>query len=172
MPRTPPQKRRLAPSSAESAPTVEIGTQSFGRRLQQLLDQKGWNYSDLARKVWGRTTTKSGYEVAKNRDRISVYVSGKAIPDARNLKKIADVLGVEVADLAPERVGDAFDRQNPDVSLTSVAGGKAFLRINKIVPMSLAVKIVAMIDNPDHDPDDIPNLNKTPKVTHLGMSRP
>lgn len=146
-PRT--SKRRLASSpSAESAPTVEIGQQSFGRRLQQLLDQKGWNYSDLAREVWGKTTTKGGYEVAKNRDRISVYISGKAEPDARNLKRIAEKLGVEVADLAPERVGNAMaEQQHPAYSITKVHGesDKVFLRVNKLVPEQVAAKIMFLL---------------------------
>ena len=140
-------RKRLV-SGAEGAPTVEIGRQDFGRRLQQLLDQKGMNYSDLARAVWGKTTTKSGYEVAKNRDRISVYVAGKAFPDPRNLKKIADTLGVEIADIAPEHVGDAMiDQQNPTYSITKVQGesDKVFLRVNKLVPEQVAAKIMFLL---------------------------
>ena len=145
MPRTRPPR---APSNAQSAPTVEIGQQQFGRRLQQLLDQKGMNYSDLARLVWGKTTTKSGYEVAKNRDRISVYISGKAFPDPRNLKKIAEQLGVEIAELAPDHVGDAMiEQQNPTYSITKVQGEneKVFLRVNKMVPEQVAAKIMFLL---------------------------
>lgn len=143
--------RRLAPS-ASPPPTVEIGQQSFGRRLRQLLDEKGMNYSDLARLVWGKTTTKNGYEVAKNRDRISVYVAGKAAPDARNLKKIADVLGVEVADLAPDRIGVAMlENQHPAYSITKTSeGDKVFLRINKLVSEQVATKIIVLL-TANHD---------------------
>ena len=143
-----PAKRVFIAHRADSPPTVEIGQQAFGRRLQQLLDQKGWNYSDLARAVWGKTTTKGGYEVAKNRDRISVYVAGKAVPDPRNLKKIADVLGVEVAEIAPERFGDAMIEQpNPSYSITKVQGesDKVFLRVNKLVPETVAAKIMFLL---------------------------
>jgi transcriptional regulator with XRE-family HTH domain len=133
---------------SNAPPTVEIGQQAFGRRLQQLLDQKGMNYSDLARAVWGKTTTKSGYEVAKNRDRISVYIAGKAVPDARNLKKIADVFGLEVGDIAPERIGNAMiEQQNPSYSITKVQGedSKVFLRVNKLVPEQVAAKIMFLL---------------------------
>jgi len=143
-----PAKRVFVSHRADSPPTVEIGQQAFGRRLQQLLDQRGWNYSDLARAVWGKTTTKSGYEVAKNRDRISVYVAGKAVPDPRNLKKIADTLGVEVAELAPDRIGDAMIEQaNPTYSITKVQGesDKVFLRVNKLVPEQVAAKIMFLL---------------------------
>lgn len=149
MPRpAPPKRRTFIASSSDSPPTTEIGQQNFGRRLRQLLDQKGWNYSDLAREVWGKTVTKGGYEVAKNRDRISVYVSGKAFPDPRNLKKIADKLGVEVADLAPEHVGDTMIEQaNPAYSITKVQGedNKVFLRVNKLVPEAVAAKIMFLL---------------------------
>ena len=145
-----PAKRRVFIShrGSDVPPTAEIGQQAFGRRLQQLLDQKGWNYSDLARAVWGHTETKTGYKVAKNRDRISVYVAGKAVPDTRNLKKIADVFGVEVAELAPERIGDAMiEQQNPSYSITKVQGegDKVFLRVNKLVPEQVAAKIMFLL---------------------------
>ena len=143
-----PRKRVFVSHRADSPPTVEIGQQAFGQRLQQLLDQKGWNYSDLARAVWGHAETKSGYKVAKNRDRISVYVAGKAFPDPRNLKKIADQLGVEVAELAPEHFGAAMIEQaNPAYSITKVQGedNKVFLRVNKIVPETVAANIMFLL---------------------------
>lgn len=52
--------------------------------------------SDLARGVWGTMTDPRGYEVARNRDRIGHYLSGKSYPAMENLKKIAKVLGVDV----------------------------------------------------------------------------
>ena len=144
-----PAKRTFVPHrGGDSPPTVEIGQQAFGQRLRQLLDQKGWNYSDFARAVWGKTTTKSGYEVAKNRDRISVYVAGKAFPDPRNLKKMADALGIEIAELAPEHFGNAMIEQaNPAYSITKVQGedNKVFLRVNKIVPETVAAKIMFLL---------------------------
>lgn len=152
MPKSAPRKRR-APPSAEDTRTVEIKPESFGKRLQQLLEQKGMNYSDLARLVWGKVTTKDGYEVAKNRDRISVYVAGKAFPDARNLKKIADHLGVEVADLAPDRASDAMlEHRNPAYSVTKAGenNGKVLLRVNKLVSEKVALEIIRLITS-NHD---------------------
>jgi transcriptional regulator with XRE-family HTH domain len=148
MPKTTPRRKVFISHASADPPTVEIGQQSFGRRLQRLLDQKGWNYSDLAREVWGKTTTKNGYEVAKNRDRISVYIAGKAFTDPRNLKRIADKLGVEIADLAPEHVGDAMIEQPlPAYSITKVQGegDKVFLRVNKLVPEHVAAKIMVLL---------------------------
>jgi transcriptional regulator with XRE-family HTH domain len=184
--KTTPKKRRISPSppiAAADSPTAtqsvfvaHHGQDNFGRRLRQLLDQKGMNYSDLARAVWGKTTVKGGYEVAKNRDRISVYVAGKAFPDPRNLKKIADTLGVSIADLAPERVGDAMlEQQNPTYSFTKVQDGSdmVFLRVNKLVPEAKAVKIIALLVDSepghDHEPDHY-DLSKPPRITRLGTT--
>jgi transcriptional regulator with XRE-family HTH domain len=143
-----PPRRAFIAHRTDSPPTVEIGQQAFGQRLRQLLDEKGWNYSDYSRRVWGETTTKSGYKVAKNRDRISVYIAGKAFPDPRNLKKMADVLGISVAELAPEHFGNAMIEQpNPAYSITKVQGegDKVFLRVNKIVPEPVAAKIMFLL---------------------------
>jgi transcriptional regulator with XRE-family HTH domain len=172
MPRN-PKTRRLAPSSVEAAPTPELGLQNFGRRLQQLLDQKGMNYSDLARAVWGKTTTRSGYEVARNRDRISKYVRGLQWPEPRNLKKIADELGVETSVLAPEIAGATVAEESHEVSMQTVAGhqDKTFLRIAKVVPMAVAVKIVAMLVDETLDDSSEPptHPSKPPKIAHMSL---
>lgn len=120
---------------------------AFGRRLKSLLDQKGMNYSDLARAVWGTTTTKEGYAAAKNRDRISCYVNGTAFPRAPILKKIADVLGVQITDLAPNY--GMVDDENPEWSLIKCAGqDKVLLRINKLMDSRRAAQIAALLTDP------------------------
>ena len=115
---------------------------AFGRRLQQLLDQKGWNCSDLARKIWGTITTKAGYVVARNRDRVSVYVRGKAFPSPQILQKIATVLGVTVAELAPE-----FGANDPpEWSFTKIRGQNMVLvQINQRMDERLAAQIRALV---------------------------
>ena len=71
-------------------------TGNFSERLYQARTAAGLSQSDLAREVWGVQTTTEGYEVAKNRDRISSYERGKSAPKKDNLMKLADVLGVQV----------------------------------------------------------------------------
>jgi len=119
----------------------------FARRLYEMMNERGLSQSDLARKAFGTKTDKRGYEVARNRDRISVYLKGTSLPDPKNLQKIADALGVDPDELAPEIAASTIDRENPEVALTAIAGhgDKVHLQVNKLLPLSLASKIVSMI---------------------------
>lgn len=103
--------------------------------------------SDLARAIWGSTTDRRGYEVAKNRDRISVYLKGNAIPDPVNMRKLADSLGVKEEDLAPDIVASAVERENPEMAMAMAPGhpDKCFLQINKLVPLTKAAKVISLL---------------------------
>ncbi|MDA4637053.1 helix-turn-helix domain-containing protein, partial [Escherichia coli] len=101
--------------------------------------------------IWGETTNADGRTVARNRDRISVYLKGKTVPDPVNLQKLAEALGVDPADLAPDVIGAAVERENPELSMTVVAGhsDKVYLRVNKLLPLQYAVKIVNVVEEAD-----------------------
>ena len=127
---------------------TEEDRKAFGRRLRLLLEQKGMSQSDLARLIWGTTTTRQGHTVAKNRDRIAVWIKGTAFPTQGNLKKVAAAIGVEIADLAPEYLSDAIGKQShPLYSVTKSQGDgdKVFLRVNKLVPETIAAQIIALL---------------------------
>ena len=116
---------------------------AFGRRLRDLLVQKGMIQSDLARLLWGKTTTKAGYTVAKNRSQIAHYIAGKFWPSPLNMKRIADELGVDVADLAP---GFGAKAEIPEWSFIKIEGqDKVLLRINKLICERAAVEIIRLI---------------------------
>ena len=150
MPRHP--KRRLPVSADEAAagrtPFEQIELERFASRLQAARNAKGWSQSDLARDVWGEIETKAGRKVARNRDRISVYEMGKAWPDPHNLVKIAAALGVSPEELAPDITAATVERQNPEIALMAVAGhaDKVHLRINKLVSMNVATRIMVILD--------------------------
>lgn len=139
--------KRLLPPGAGQTPVERIETEQFARRLHKLMLDRGMSQSDLARKVWGKTTDGRGYDVAKNRDRISVYLRGQSYPDPVNLSKMADALGVPVEELAPDAVASAVERENPEVQMTAIAGhsDKVFLRVNKLVPMTVAAQIISLL---------------------------
>lgn len=105
--------------------------------------------SDVARAVWGTTTDKRGYTVARNRDRVSAYEAGKAFPEADNLMKLADLFGVDVKELAPEHVasGAAGARAKPAVNLTVVdaSQGLAHLTVDVVVSFELAAQVVRLL---------------------------
>jgi transcriptional regulator with XRE-family HTH domain len=108
---------------------------------------RGMSQSDLARAVWGKDVDSRGYDVAKNRDRISTYLKGNAVPTPANMAAIAKELGVEVSDLAPDVTASAIDREQPAISVTMIAGhpDKVHLQINKLVSMIVMSKIMALL---------------------------
>lgn len=144
MSRTP--RRRTAPAAGMT--TIEThALQNFARRLHELLTAKGWSQSDLAAAVWGRTTDSRGYDVARNRDRISVYIKGISYPDPANLKAIADALGTTPEELAPDIYAAAVDREHPAISINGVAGSldKVHVRVDALLPMAAAAEIASIV---------------------------
>lgn len=139
--------RRLLPSTGGRTHYEKLELEQFARKLHEAIVSRGMSPSDLAAEVWGRTTDARGYSVAKGRDRISVYLQGKSVPDPKNLLKIATVLGMKVEDLAPDVTASAVEKENPEIAMTAIAGhhDKVFLRVNKLVPLELAARIISML---------------------------
>lgn len=77
------------------------------QKLIALREAKNWIPSDLARMMYGSMISSEGKLVARNRDRISAWESGRNKPSPHSLKRLADALGVQPADLcdapAPRR---------------------------------------------------------------------
>jgi transcriptional regulator with XRE-family HTH domain len=139
-------RRPLGPTGGRTfSETLEM--EQFARRLHQVMLEKDMTQSALAAAIWGRTTDKRGYDVAKGRDRISVYLQGKSWPDPKNLKLMCDALGVTPEWLAPDITVSSVDRENPELAMTTVAGhpDKTHLRVNKLVPAAIAAQIIALL---------------------------
>ena len=144
-------KRRLTPTMpTQETPIVETRVQTFARMLQSEMMKRGWSQSDLARAVWKEEKFDSrNYRAAVGRDRISAYVNSKAIPEPATLKKLADALGMTPEQLAPDIATQAVDRDNPSIDLRVVAGREdhAWLRVNRIVSLATAAKVITLIEN-------------------------
>lgn len=128
------EQHRLAPK--------HLTLQEFGRRVYNLMLKKGWRQSDLAR------------ESGLPRDSISTYVRGVVRPTDDSLKKVAKALGVQPEDLLPNIIEDAIDQDNPSVEMkiSNSDPTKAWLRLNRLVQTSTAVKIIEMIHAEDTTP--------------------
>jgi transcriptional regulator with XRE-family HTH domain len=139
--------RRLLPASAGRTQVEKLELERFARKLHEAIVSRNMSPSDLAAEVWGRTTDSRGYSVAKGRDRISVYLQGKSVPDPKNLAKIAEVLGMKVEELAPDITASTVEKENPEIAMTAIAGhaDKVFLRVNKLVSLELAARIISML---------------------------
>lgn len=110
--------------------------------------ERGWSGSDTARAAWGETTNRQGYTVAKNRDRIAVYLLGTTLPGRANLEALAKAFGVEPHDLVPASFATPAEQDSPAFSMTVVAGqpDKTHLRIDQLVPMSVAIQIAQILE--------------------------
>jgi len=120
----------------------------FKQRLYLVRRDKGWSQSELARRVWGEMEDKRGYMVAKNRDRISAYESGRSVPERSNLDAIAEALGMSVAELAPDLVlskPHTLGNDPSGVSVKMVPGGKAHLRVDCVVSAATAMAVAEML---------------------------
>lgn len=102
-------------------------TDHFATNLKLLREQHGLKKSHLAQELWGTTTDSRGYTVAKNRDRITAWESGKAVPCEENLDMLSEYFGVFVQDLAPD-VPDPRIRR-PAALQTALDNGKIKVRI-------------------------------------------
>lgn len=110
--------------------------QEFGRRIYNLMVAKGWTQSELARQ--------SGLP----RDRISNYVRGVALPTPTNVHSLAASFGVEPESLLPNHTEQAIGDDTPsfDMKTSTSAPGKAWLRVNRLVLFSTAVKIAELLE--------------------------
>lgn len=143
-----PKPRRLLPPAAGQTHVERVELDQFARRLHALMNQRGMNNSDLARAVWGETKDGKGYTVARNRDRIGVYLKAGGFPEPKTLSKIAEVLGVKPEELAPEITASAVDRERPELAMTMVAGhhDKVHVQVNALLPLGAAVEISRIIE--------------------------
>lgn len=113
----------------------------FARRLNQLMLDKGWNQSELAR------------QADIGRDAVSTYIRGRSFPEPKNLKALADALGISSMDLLPNSAEKAVDRDEPALEIKEAAGhpGWMWLRINRRVTQKQALQIMQLLsqDEPD-----------------------
>lgn len=110
--------------------------QEFGRRLYSMMIGRGWTQSELARQ--------SGLQ----RDSVSTYVRGKSLPTPLNLEALAKAFGVTPEEMLPNQIESAIDEDNPSFEMKVSVGapGTAWVRVNRLVSMTTAVKIAEMLD--------------------------
>jgi transcriptional regulator with XRE-family HTH domain len=121
-------------------PTLQpkhLTKQEFGKRLYRLMLGKGWSQSELAR------------QAGLPRDAISVYIRGKSLPTAVNLAALAKTFGVQEYELLPNHAESAIDEDNPafEMKVSPSAPNVAWVRVNRMVSLSTAVKIAELLEN-------------------------
>lgn len=117
----------------------------FGKQLHLAILKLGVSQSEFARLC------------NLPRDSISTYVLGKTLPSAKSAAAMSKVLGIDISEwlgadaTAPTAI---VDDSPSEVSVNSAPGepGRAQLRINKIVKMTTALKVVELLENEDAPP--------------------
>lgn len=139
------------PSHTGSGKTVMY--QHFAEQLAAAMKQHGLNASEVARRIWGTTKDKRNYDVARNRDRIGHYLSGRSYPEPENLRKLAEAVGLPVEQLAmPEsedNPGPRSPRSQPPgggIHLTSVAGQPDMMRVqfDRVLPTEQVAEMLQL----------------------------
>src|SRR5262249_44727097 len=146
-------------------------TVDFSRKLRRLMATRHMSQSDLARECWGEEETADGYMAARGRDKINRYVTGRTMPDAESLTKLAKALEGPEAELAPTVVGSALEREQPETRMTMTAGHREHvpLPLEGVRPLGAAVKIMAIFEQhqprgPDEDERNQPPPPLSPDV--------
>lgn len=107
----------------------------FGKRLYSLMLKKGWNQSEMARRV------------GIGRDSISQYVRGRSIPSPANLDKLATILGIEKDVLFPNYDAQTNAIEAATVELKSIDSDAEhmWLRVNMKVPAEKALEVLKIL---------------------------
>lgn len=121
----------------------EHAARAFGNRLAAALQERGMNYSDLARLVFGEDINAQGYPVARNRQSIGRYVSGQQMPDRQTRERIAAALHMPYGALFPDE--GPVNRPGSGVVLTQVDKQRSRLTLDVTLPTDIALDIIRMI---------------------------
>jgi transcriptional regulator with XRE-family HTH domain len=121
----------------------------FARRLCRIMDEQGLSGSDVAALMnGGREINTEGKNVARGRDRLSVWTRGLSLPSKANLEKLAKALGVEVGELMPEAEMKAAYSFPIDYQFSTPPGcppGKVFVNVTKWVSSAAAHEIMGLL---------------------------
>jgi transcriptional regulator with XRE-family HTH domain len=124
----------------------EVAKAEFARRLNRLMNKKGWNQSVLAREAAKHAPA----GISMTRDKVSNYIRGKNIPSPAHLALLCSALECEPEDLVPVRgVPEAGEKIRPSelpaFEVSAATESTAWLRINQVVPWSVATQIMQIL---------------------------
>jgi transcriptional regulator with XRE-family HTH domain len=113
----------------------DLAKQELARHLVAAMRERDWSQSDLAR------------HADVPRELISTYVRGVSLPEPRTLRKLANALNTKPETLLPATQGMTAQDEIPAFAISEFAGhpGKVWLRINQMVPTSIALRIGALL---------------------------
>ena len=125
--------------------------EQFARRVTELMIEKGWNQSALARRAAAHLPNQR-----MDRQLISSYLKGSHLPQQVRLEAIAKALGVKPYDLIsspdvewiggkPTHTQRVSEDQASSASMESASGGKIRIKIDRELDAETALQIMALI---------------------------
>lgn len=121
-------------------PRGSLSKAEFGRKLHNLITERGWNQSELARRC------------GLGRDAISTYIRGRSFPEPKNLKLIADTLGMDASELLPNSLESQITKDEAptfEIKQSAAHPGKVWLRVNQAVSFKQAGEIMEILQRKD-----------------------
>lgn len=121
----------------------DVIKREFASRLRRHLLKKGWSQTDLA-----NAAAKKMPDKKFGRYLISGYVNAQYLPHSLNLEAIAAALDISPDELIPQGGTNLPKRgeATPPQDLRVLGDGRASLRINQVVPMDVALKILQLLN--------------------------
>lgn len=105
----------------------------FAKRLRGLMDSRGWNQAETARR--------SGM----GRDNISCYLKEKTMPERAQVLKIAKAFSVSAEDLVPNDVRAEETLTEMQLKLIQQEDGNFYLRVGQTVEPDVAAQIMKLL---------------------------
>jgi transcriptional regulator with XRE-family HTH domain len=131
------------PMDIHAAAPKPVALAEFANRLQKHMVTKGWNQSELARRA--SEAMPGGKKIG--RDSISQYMNAVSFPNPERLYALSQALGVEKSALIPTKgVRSAASDIAPAMDMRQISDTEVFLRLNKRLPRSVALKIMMLVD--------------------------
>lgn len=140
------------PSADRGSPLTPeaMSKQEFGRRLQQLLDERNWSQSDLVRRVEAAGAGRMG------RDAVSTYINGRSFPTPKSLNQLCQAFELKREELLPNSIINATQDEHPAFEMRAVAGqpGRAWVRVNRMMSFETGTEIARLLTAEDSRPLD------------------
>lgn len=123
---------------------------AFGKRLREILAEKGWSQADLARRA-STLLPDPGRDIG--RDMISNYINGVTLPRADSLHAIAKALDMSPKDLLSDEapiIARAVGSGRPLTDrrllrVEEVGDGTVLVAFNRVLPGPVADRVVAAL---------------------------
>lgn len=137
--------RHLPPAGSGSEQEEGIGPDltprsvtkaEFGRRLHQMIVERGWTQSELARRA------------GVGRDQISTYVRGRSFPEPTSLQKLSKALSVPTEQILPNAAIDGIERDPApaiQIQQSSANPDQVWVQVNQLVTSDQALRIMQIL---------------------------